>query len=441
MIDPVSEPNRSGVLWSFRRVKHFILSFRRERARRTIAKNFISLSLLQYASYVFPLLTVPYLTRVIGVSKFGLVAFAQATVAYFGILVNFGFSYSATRSVSIERGNRDRIAQIFSEVMWTKILLAVCGFLVLMPLIFVLPKYRHEPALFLASYTIVIGFVFTSDWFFQGMEEMKYITVAGVISRGFATSLVFAIVRHASDYVYVPLLAGLGTIAGGLAGQWIVWKKYRLGIGPLRLDGVSRQLREGANVFFSMAFISLYTTSNVVLLGLLAPISDVGYYSAAEKVVTGVRSLWNPIPQVLFPHFSRTYARDCDLGKRQLRILLRITAGATFLVSLAGCIGAPTIVRFYLGPAFEPSTRIIQVMIFTMFFIGINNVLGAQGLLANGESKIFRNIVLVFGVINIGLLALFVELFGVAGAAISVVLIECFICFAEWAVLQTKGLI
>ena len=431
----------SGLGPTLGRISGFALSFTKGRARRTIAKNLISLSLLQYASYVFPLFTVPYLTRVIGVSRFGLVAFAQATVAYFGILVNYGFSYSATRQVTIERESRERLRQIFSQVMWAKILLAVLGFMILVPLIFILPRYRHEPLLFFAAYTIVAGFVFTSEWFFQGMEEMKYITMAGLISRGVATGLVFVVVRHAADYVFVPLLAGLGTIAGGLTGQWIIWKKYRIGIGGLSLAGVWRQLREGGDTFLSMAFISLYTTSNVFFLGLLATPADVGYYSAAEKVVTGVRSLWGPIPQVLFPHFSKEYTRDVGSAKRQLRTVLLLTAGATLFVSLLGCVAAPVIVRYYLGPGFGTSTRIIQIMIFTVFIIGINNVLGVQGLLANGENVAFRNIVLVSGALNILLLILFVKMFGVVGPAVSVVLIELLIFGAEWVVLKRKGLL
>ena len=409
--------------------------------RKAIVKNLLSLSALQYASYIFPLITVPYLTRVIGVDKFGLVAFAQATVMYFNMLVNYGFPFSATRQVAIDKDDQCKLSAIITNVVWSKIILALVSLVLVAGLVTAMPSYRSEHLVFLASYTIVIGSVFSVDWFFQGLGDMKYITLIGLASRTIATLLVFAIVRSRSDYIYVPALAGLGAIAGGAFCLWLVWKKYRIFLGAPKIRNVWAQLCEGWDAFLSSSFISLYTTSNIFILGLLTNTTQVGYYSGAEKVVGGIRSLWAPVPQVLYPHFSGLSSRDPVAAKAQLRFVLVITGVITLAMSVLGCLAAPIIVRYYLGQRFTPSIEVIQIMVFVVFAIGISTVLGVQGLMANGESAAFRNIVLVSGILNLMLLYPFIKYFGIVGPAISVVIVEFFIVVLEWGSLRKRQLI
>jgi PST family polysaccharide transporter len=419
----------------------FFRSFRERKARRVILGNFLSLTFLQYASYIFPLLTVPYLTRVIGVERFGLVAFSQAFVSYFAVLVNYGFSFTATRQVAIERENKDRLREIFSQVIWAKMMLAALGFLLMIGFALLLPQYRAEFRVFLASYTVVVGGVISSEWFFQGIEEMKYTTIAGLTARGITTVLLFLLVKSRADFLYVPVLYGLGIFCGGGFGQYIIWRKLRIVIGRPDLPGIWKQLREGWDTFLSCAFVSLYTTSNAFFLGLMTNTTQVGYYAAGEKVVTGLRSLWGPVPQVLYPHFSKVFSHDVAKGKRQLRKVLGIAGAVTLLLSLVGCLAAPFIVRVYLGANFQHSTRIIQVLVFTIFAIGISNILGVQGLLANGMNAVFRNIVLFSAVQNIVLLFIFVRVYGAIGTAISVLIVECTIVLVQWVVLRRRKLI
>src|SRR3989304_3052208 len=133
-----------GLSRGWARLLGFARSFRVPGERRVLAANFISLSVLQYASYFFPLVAIPYLTRVIGVEKFGLIAFAQACVAYASMLVNYGFSYSATRQLVVDREKPGHPQRLVSDVLWAKLLLAGGGAVALIVLLAALPHYRGE---------------------------------------------------------------------------------------------------------------------------------------------------------------------------------------------------------------------------------------------------------------------------------------------------------
>ena len=423
------------------RIKGYASSVRNSESRRSLIGNFAYLTVLQYANYVFPLITLPYLARVIGVEHFGQVAFAQAFIGYFAILVGYGFGYSATRQVAAERDNPERLREIFSQVIWARAFLATISLVLMLMFVESLPQKRSQLGLYLACYTLVVGGVVAPEWFFQGIEKMKYITILGLGSRTIATILIFALVRHSGDYIWVPVLNGLGALCGACVGHWLICRNLHLTISRPSWRGVSAQLRDGWDNFLSTVFISLYTTSNAFVLGLMTNATDVGYYAAAERVSSGVRSLWGPVPQVLYPRFVRGFGSDPTRGRRNLRLVLLVTGCATLLLSIAGCLAAPFIVRRYLGVKFEPSIPILQILIFNVFAIGINNVLGVQGLLANRMNATVRNIVLASGILNLGLLVLFIRLYGVRGPAISVLIVEFLVVIAMGVALRKKRLL
>ena len=177
---------------------------------------------------VLPLITLPYLVRVLGVEVFGLVNFALSIIMYFNILVSFGFELSATREISIHRDNNHKVQEIFWSVMFIKTALLFISFFVLSILLFYIDTLSEYKTLYYTTFGIVVGNVLFPSWFFQGMERMKYITLVNVISSIIFTVLIFVLVRDRTDYIYVPLFKSLGTIVGGIYSLWLVFKLFSI---------------------------------------------------------------------------------------------------------------------------------------------------------------------------------------------------------------------
>jgi PST family polysaccharide transporter len=159
--------------------------------KKNIVSNIFSLGVLQVASYALPLLTVPYLVRILGPEFFGLTSFATATVMYFILITEYGFNLTTTQQISIHRHNLVKLGQIFSSVMIIKMMLTIVCFVLMSILVFSFEKFSKHWEVYFISYGIVIGQALFPIWLFQGLEQMKYITFINIGSKIFFTICIF----------------------------------------------------------------------------------------------------------------------------------------------------------------------------------------------------------------------------------------------------------
>ena len=270
----------------------------KEKNNKQLLSNFISLFTLQGLNYILPLIALPYLIRVLGVETFGLLAFATAFVMYFQVITNYGFQLTATKEISIYRDNKEKIVEIFSSVMIIKSLLLVFSFVLLTIIVFSFERLRSDWIVYFLTFGSVIGQVLFPVWFFQGMERMKYITYLNIISKSIFAAAIFIFVQDESDFLLVPLFTSIGFIIAGILSLRLIKIEFNVGFKFQSFDTIKMYLKDGWHVFVANIYTSLYTTTNVVLLGIFTNNTIVGYYSIAEKIVGAIAGLFIPINQV-----------------------------------------------------------------------------------------------------------------------------------------------
>src|SRR5215212_3965177 len=170
-------------------------------ATRRLRENMVSLFVLQGVNYLLPLITLPYLVRVLGPEGFGLVAFAQAFLQYFVVLTDYGFNLTATREIAVNRDDAREVSKIFSTVMLIKLGLMLLSLIVVSAVVFTVPRFHEDWPVYFVTFPLVVGQTLFPVWFFQGMERMKYITGVNVFSRVVAVVCIFAVVRDQSDFL------------------------------------------------------------------------------------------------------------------------------------------------------------------------------------------------------------------------------------------------
>ncbi|MBX6422896.1 flippase [Thermosulfurimonas sp. F29] len=402
-----------------------VREFLQNKDKKQLFENFISLSLLQGVNYILPLITLPYLVRVLGPEKFGLIAFSRAFVQYFNVLTDYGFNLSATREISIYRESKERISEIFSAVMIIKLILLIFSLVILTIIVFSFQKFLRDWEIYYLSFGMVVGQVLFPVWFFQGMERMKYITFLNLMARLLFTISIFIFIRKVSDYIYVPLLNSVGIISAGLLGIWVAFKKFPIYLKIPSWTEVKHQLKEGGYIFISRISISFYTISNVFFLGLLTNNTIVGIYSAAERLINAIKAFNNVILQVMFPFISKVAkespSKTLKIVNEELKIFLTLELALCVFIYLFSY----KIVLIFLGKNFIDSAPIIRILIFTVPLILASAVIGQQILLNFNLKRLFTTSIVYVSLFHLVLLPIFIHFMEGIGAAIVVLITEC----------------
>lgn len=408
--------------------------------KRKLVSNFMSLAILQGMNYIFPLITVQYLTRTLGGENQALIFTGQAMNVIFVTVTDYGFNLLATRQISIVRDDKEQVRRIHSTALTVKLMLTMLSFLVLVLICTFVPQYHEYFLFYLLFFGITVGTVLFPVYFFQGMEEMKYITILNFISKTIFTLGIFVFIHSPKDVLYSPILLSAGYITVGIVSLLMV--RYKFGIRWLtpKWSEIKAQFVEGWSIFVSNAAVSIFTAGNTVLLGLLSNKANVFAYGGAEKLINAAVSVVNPVAGALYPHISslanESREKAVHFIRRSIPALLIVTVPITVITF----IFADLIVTLFFGQHYTDTVLALRIVSVLPIIIGFNNLFGVQTLVTFGYEREFMKVMLATTFINIGLALVLVPFFGYIGTAVTVVLTELSITIREYIILRKKGI-
>jgi PST family polysaccharide transporter len=393
---------------------------------------------VQIATYVIPLITVPYLARVLGVAGWGLVAIAQGFGSYVGVLGEYGFSLSATREVARHRDDRNKLAHILAGVLGAKLMLVAAAFPLAIAAGRWVPVFREHPALLWAGMFWALAQGFSVMWYFQGLERMRLVAMLDISAKVLATAGVFLLVRRPEDGWLVLVLQGCGFLISAAIGLSLVYREL-----PFRLPswaGSWEALRMGWTMFLFRSSVSLYTAGNAFILGLFVSPEFVGYYAGAEKISRACLGILNPISQTLYPRLSHLVSHAQNRAAQLVRISIGIMGAAGTAIGILVFLLSPVIVHIILGAHFGPSVRVLRVLALLVPLVAMGNVLGIQWMLPLGMDRAFNKIILAAGFINLVLALILAPAYTDMGMAWAVVMAETFVSVSMYLVLRSQKL-
>lgn len=412
------------------------------RKYKQIIENFFSLSILNGLNVLLPLITLPYILRVIGAEKYGMYVYVYVVVQYIVLVATYGFNFSATKQISQSRDDLKYVNNVYNSVIFSKLIIAAF----VSAIVFVFSSWIFssdiEKTMFLLGLGMVVGDIFTPTWLFQGMEKMKYITIVNAVSKILFTILVFVVIKSSEDFYLMILLNSVGYLMAGLLSIILAKKLFNLRLRLVSVKDVVYQLKDGAAVFCSTLGMNLYRNANILILKQFMPNEIVGIYAAAEKVIKGFQSLINPAAQALFPHFSlqfkeRNNSERVALLKRVTLPFAAIVAGVAVLVFAF----SPQITNILCGDEFADSAVLVRWMVAVLFFGEINYMIGIVGLINMNRKAYFLFAVLVTGAFSVIFLLLTVHGYGGLAAAWTMSLSEmllCILCLMGFYKIKTR---
>ncbi|MFP5040688.1 flippase [Parasediminibacterium sp. JCM 36343] len=388
---------------------------------KTEYKNSISnalyLLLVQGVNYLIPLIILPYLLKVLGPEKYGIIGLGQAFVQYFILIVEFGFNLSAVKRVALHRYDPEKLSVIFWSTLGAKCILCAFCFLLHMLLVHTVPLFQVHSQVLNVFFLMVIGNVLFPIWFFQGIGKMRLLAVVNFLVRLSILPIILVYVKKPSDYVLAAQLQSMVYLLSGLLSFiFIFWFKY-VKFSPISIKTMLAEAKESWLVFVSSAAINVYTSSFVVILGFFATTTAIGYYTAAERVMrVSCYLIAAPLSQAFFPKISELVVSNRSKAIDMLWVVLKITilsmsAVAVCLFFLGG------LVTKLLGESYHNCIYLLKIMCLVPLLIGLGGVLGQLGLLAFGEKEMYAKAYLITGACSIVLVFVLTYMFKEVGTA------------------------
>jgi len=354
-----------------------------------MVSNFLALVVLQGINYLLQLISYPYLLRTLAIERFGLVFWAYAIIQYFVTFTDFGFNLSGTKYIAQHRDYPDKINQFLNSAFIGRIVLGLISLVGLFILIFSFQRFHNEALLFLCYFGIIVGNVMFPLWYFQGIEQMKYITLFNLIAKSLSILPIFVFVKRPEHYIYVPVCYSIGYMIAGLISVYFIYFKTGMKWFIPSFRSIWFALKDSSTYFLSRSSLSLFTNTNTFILGLVCGNVIQGYYTAAEKLYQAYEYLINPLSQVLFPHMSKT--QDVSFFKKLFK---RIVSANLLLVVLI-LVLSKWIISFVYGAEMEQTLMVFRVLLFATLFSIPSMLVGYPYLAALGHPK-YTNWTIVF---------------------------------------------
>lgn len=410
----------------------FIKKIRNNKDHKVLISNFLYLSIFQGLNLVLPLITLPFLVRVLGVEYFGLLAFATAFTTYFQIITDYGFNSTATRDISKVIRNKELQDEIFNDVMSCKLFLLACSFIFGALLVFSFDKFGINWDIYLYSFGSVIGQVLFPIWFFQGVQKMRYITYINLVTKVIFTIAIFVFVNEKSDYYLVPIFNSLGFFSAGLFSLYMIRKEFGIYFKFQPFRRIREQLKKGLYVFLSEFKISLFTNTNIMILGLLVGNNAVGYFTSAEKLARAIGNFQVPISNALFPYIAKEMEHSKLEAIKKVSKLTKI-GSLCFLVGIIFCfIFSKEIILLVYGKEMYSSIILFKILIIIPLASFLDTMFGKQILLNLGKDNLYFRVILYATILNVSINIFLTYFYKEIGTAIALNITQVFIVIGMW---------
>lgn len=412
--------------------KTLLLHKKLKTKEKKVVENAIYLTILQWFNYLIPLFILPYLVRTIGTKMFGLVMFAQTVATIFTLITDFGFSITGTRALSILKKNRTMKGELFFGVMSIKLALIILLLFFLFALTSTSDKFSQNKLIYYYSFGVTIGMTIFPSWFFHGIQNMKVITIVNAVSRTLFAGLVFMFITKPEDFLLVPLFNSASYIITGLFGLFYALKFLKIKVPSIIF--IFNLVNESFKLFLSNLSTSLYSSFNILIIGLLTNDTLTGVYASFEKIILALKNIYTPIYQAVFPWLS-TQTNQKRIIKKMSRIV--------FLLGLFGVFVLITFSEEILILMFNDEIILSYKILFQaiapiLFLAGLSMLYNYLYLSATKKYDLRLKILGYTGLIGILLSTILTFYFDIYGVVFSVVFCEIILLICGLKVFLNK---
>lgn len=396
-----------------------------------IVKNFLWNSSYQIFILIVPLITIPYVSRVLGTTGIGINAFTNSITQYFVLIGSMGLSLYGNREVAYVRDDKKKLSALFWELTILRAVLTF--FAALLYTGFILISKEYQVYYWIQMITLIASLVDIS-WFFQGLENFKVSVLRNFFVKVVSLIFIFTMVKHHSDVGLYIFIIAASTFVGNLT-LWPYLRREIVGIHIPDLH-IARHIGPMIRLFIPQIAMQLYLQVNKTMLKYLVDVEASGFYDNADKIVKMILALVTSTGTVMLPYVANSFAQGLkEKVQRALNMSLQITLAMAFPAAAGVAAVAPEFVTLYFGPSFNAVAPLMMIESIIIVWIGISSVVGNQYLLPTNQLNAYTNSIVLGSVVNIILNFPLIELFGTPGAMWATMIAEFLVAGSQlWAI-------
>jgi len=407
--------------------------------QKSLKLNFIMNAILTMSNFIFPLITFPYVSRILLPVGTGKVSFATSLISYFSMFAQLGIPTYGVRACAKVRDDREQLTRTAHELLMINLIMCIISYVALAIALITVPRLREERTLYvIVSFTIILTSI-GMEWLYKALEQYTYITVRSVIFKFIALIAMFLLIHQESDYV---IYGGISIFAASASNIFNFINAHRyIDMKPVGHYNLRQHLKP-VLVFFGMsAATTIYTHMDTVMLGFMKTDEDVGYYNAAVRIKSILVSIVTSLGTVLLPRASYYVEHELmDEFKRITKKALDFVFLLALPLMLYFMLYAEQGIYLLSGPAYTGSILPMQIIMPTLLFIGLTNILGIQILVPLGKEKTVLYSEIAGAVVNIIVNAILIPRLASSGAAIGTVAAEFTVLVVQfWALRKDVG--
>lgn len=389
----------------------------------SVKLNFVMSAILRMSAFIFPLITFPYVSRILGAEGNGKITFTSSVISYFSMFAQLGIPTYGIRVCAACRDNPQKFNKTVQELLLLNSITVIISYLTFVVCILTIPKLQETRSLLIISSTSILLSAIGMEWIFQALEQYSYITIRNLLFKIVSILLMFCFVHKPEDYIVYGAINVVGTCGSNIFN--VIYAGRFLDRKPIGNYNLKRHIKPILNFFMLTVSISVYTSMDSVMLGFMSSDAEVGYYAAATKMKTIVVSTVTTLGTVLLPRMSNFIAQSkLDDFYKMIKKSFNFIFIVAISMSVFCMIISKTMILFLAGTSYTPAIAPMQIISWTIIFIALSNITGMQVLVPTGREK-YTTISTVYGaIVNLIVNAIAIPRYGAVGAAMGTVIAE-----------------
>lgn len=393
-----------------------------------VKNNFLYNIIYQLLILVIPLITAPYLSRVIGAKGVGIYSYTYSVVYYFMLLVLLGVNNYGNRSIAKVRDNRKELSKTFWSIYLFQLFMGLI--MVLLYVIYILLFNNTYKTIALIEVLFIISAMIDINWFYFGLEEFKVTITRNTCIKVFSVILIFIFVKNESDLWKYTLIMAVTTVLS----QFVLWAFVRKKVDFIKISrkDILKHIKPNLVLFIPVIAVSLYKIMDKIMLGSMSNVTEVGYYENAEKIISIPLTFITALGTVMLPRVSNILANG---EKKKASEYISKSISFVMFLSFAMCFGLMAtgyhFAPIYFGKSFQKTGILIMMLSVTLPFLSFANVLRTQYLIPSEKDKTYIISVSLGAIVNLIMNLICIPKYASIGACIGTIMAEFTVMFYQ----------